>query len=141
MSYPPLLYLPVEIITMILGCLLAPPPEFGERPPIADNQLAPNEPWFDFIQSRRDLYSICLISRGLSGIAYRSLYRDVPIWHEAAIVLFFRTLYCRPECSLLTRYFAYYITLTAPSVIRKFYDLFYSAPGASDLTTPHPNLP
>ena len=93
---------------MILGCLLAPPPEFSERPPIADNQLAPDEPWFDFIQSRRGLYSIYLVSRDLSGIAYRSLYRDVPIWYEAAIVLFFRTLHYKPEYSLWTRYFACY---------------------------------
>ena len=132
---------PAEIITMILDFLVPPPPEIGEERPVADNQLASDTPWFDFIQSRRDLCSICRVSPRLSDFARPLLYRDVTIWHEAAMHLFFQTLLDKPEYGLWTRYFACHITLTVPSVIQKFHDLFHPVPSIRALITPDPDSP
>ena len=101
--------MPPEIVTMILGFLLALPPELVEKHPAC----------------HRDLHSMCLVSRRLSVMAYPLLYRTVPLWNETAMYLFVRTLYRKPEYGFWTRYFAYHITLTAPSVIRKIHGLFF----------------
>ena len=100
--------------------VLAPPPEIGETRRIAYNQLNPGDAWFDFTRCRRGLHSMCLVSRHLSEIARPLLYCVVPLWHEAAIVLFFRTLCSKPEYGLWARELASHITLTAPSVIQNF---------------------
>ncbi|KAK4039596.1 hypothetical protein C8A01DRAFT_36379 [Parachaetomium inaequale] len=125
--------MPSEIIQTILVSLLAPPPEIGEPHPGTYNQLNPDLPWFGFTRSRRGLHSMCLVSRRLSAIACPLLYRVVPIWHEKAMVLFFRTLCCWPNHGNWTRYYACHITLTTPSVVQEFCDLLrlpLSAPAA-----------
>ena len=70
-------------------------------------------------------YSMCLVLLHFSEIARPLLYCVVPLWHEVAMVLFFRTLCSKPEYGLWTCDFACYITLTAPSVIQNFQHLVY----------------
>ena len=83
--------MPPEILEIVLGYLPASPPEMGEQHSVADH---------------RDLHSMCLVSRHLSGMAYPLLYRTVLLWDEAAIYLFFRTLCRKPGYGLWTRQLA-----------------------------------
>ena len=114
---------PPEIIALILDSLLAPLPDIGESCPDAYNKLVSDESWFDFTRCRRGLHSMCRVSRRLSEMARPRLYFTVPLWDEAAMVLFSRTLCRKPEFGLYTRLFACYLTLTNPHVAQKFIDL------------------
>lgn len=114
---------PPEIIALILDGLLAPPPELGETCSVTYNELTPDMPWFDFIRSRRGLYSMCLVSHRLSLLARPLLYRVVPLRNGEEMLLFFHTLLGNPQFGHFTRNVACHITLTAPSVIENFQHL------------------
>jgi len=128
---------PPDIIALILHSLLAPPPMVGETRSVTYSRLTPDMPWFDFTRSRRGLYSMCLVSRRLSAMACPLLYRVVPLGDEREMLLFFRTLLGNPRVGQYTRYVACHITLTAPSVIQKVYDLFHPILGNVLTTIAH----
>ncbi|AEO58233.1 hypothetical protein MYCTH_2305427 [Thermothelomyces thermophilus ATCC 42464] len=115
--------MPPEIIDVILEFLIPQPPEIGETRPVAYSQLMVDEPWFDFTRCRRGLRSLCLVSRRLGEMARPSLYKNVAILDEAAMLLFFRTLCSKPHYGLWTRYVSCHLTLTENSVIREVREL------------------
>ncbi|KAK4155752.1 hypothetical protein C8A00DRAFT_41678 [Chaetomidium leptoderma] len=120
---PTLETVPPEIIALILDFLVLRPPEIGETRPVAYNQMIVDEPWFEFTRCRRGLHSACRASRRLSEMARPQLYRVVAVWDETAMLLFFRTLYNKPDYGLWTRYLSCHMTLTCSSVIRNIREL------------------
>ena len=112
-------WLPPEIITSILDCLVPQPPEIGETRPVSYDKLVPGEPWFDFTRSRRGLWSLCLTSRRFAAVAQPLLYRVIAILDEDGLILLFRTLAERPAFGPWTRYLSVHLTLSRESVIRE----------------------
>ncbi|KAL2017511.1 hypothetical protein VTK56DRAFT_2003 [Thermocarpiscus australiensis] len=111
--------MPPEILSLILECLVPQPPEIGDTRPVAYEQLAVDEPWYDFTRRRRGLHSICLVSRRFLELARPLLYRVVAIWDERPLLFFYRTLTERPQYGQHTRYLSCHMTLTSESVIRE----------------------
>ncbi|KAK3331787.1 hypothetical protein B0T19DRAFT_86577 [Cercophora scortea] len=110
--------LPPEIVDLILDFTIPQPPEIGETKPVSYNQLIPNEPWFDFTRNRRGLWSLCLVSRAFSGLAFPRLYSVMALLDEESMLLYFRTLAERPHYGTWTRYLSCHLTLTSEPVIR-----------------------
>lgn len=111
--------MPPEILRLILEWLVPNPPEIGETRPVAYEQLAVDEPWFEFTRRRRGLHSICLVSRRFDEMARPLLYRVISICNETSLVLFLRTLCLKPNYGRWTRYLSCHMTLTSESVIRE----------------------
>ncbi|KAK3368742.1 hypothetical protein B0H63DRAFT_81092 [Podospora didyma] len=105
--------LPVEVIELILQWLVPLQPEIGDTHPVAYDQLAEGEFWFDFTRCRRGLASLCLASRRLSVMAQPLLYRVMAILDEDQMVLFLRTLAGNPVIGILTRHVSCHLTLTS----------------------------
>jgi hypothetical protein len=108
--------LPTEILEKIMA-FTAP-----ELPEYADVEVTPQqtiEPPERFISAQSALFSMCLASSRLDGLARPLLFRTIVIWKADSLVLLWRTLRRHPNLGSLIHQIACWITLTRDVVIRR----------------------
>ncbi|KAM7189884.1 hypothetical protein V8F33_009793 [Rhypophila sp. PSN 637] len=115
---PTLESLPPEMLHCILDYMMPEEPEMGETRPVNYSSLVPGEDWHSFLSHRRELWSLCLVSRKLASLAQGRLYKDVVILTEESLVLFLRTLEDSTQLVQDTRSFSCRLTLSRPGVVR-----------------------